>query len=180
MLLDVFSDYSMPFYKFGDILFLEKIPTSNWVSFIQKRFVDTQKDISLEEAERIAILTDNHSYYVQQLAQQVWFRTVKRVTLPIVENAFDDIINQLSLLFVNMTDLLSTRQLSLLKAILNNEKQLTSKATLAKYDLGTSANVIQLKKRLIDLDIIDEMQGGIRFLDPMYKHWLATHYFTIR
>ena len=179
MLLDVFSNYSMPFYKFGDILFLEKIPTSNWVSFIQKRFADTQKEIFPEEAERIALLADNHSYYVQQLAQQVWFRTVKRVTLPIVENAFDDIINQLSLLFVNMTDLLSKRQLSLLKAILNNEKQLTSKATLAKYDLGTSANVIQLKKRLIDLDIIDEMQSSIRFLDPMYKHWLATRFFDI-
>jgi AAA+ ATPase superfamily predicted ATPase len=180
MLLDVFSNYSMPFYKFGDILFLEKIPTSNWVSFIQKRFADTKKEILAAEAEQVARLADNHSYYVQQLAQQVWFRTDKRTTPEIVMSAFEDIISQLSLLFVNMTDALSTRQLSLLKAILNNEKQLTSKATLAKYDLGTSANVIQLKKRLIDLDIIDEMQGGIRFLDPMYKHWLATHYFTIR
>ena len=59
MLLDVFSNYSMPFYKFGDILFLEKIPTSNWVSFIQKRFVDTQKEIPAAEAERIAQLVDN-------------------------------------------------------------------------------------------------------------------------
>ena len=117
---------------------------------------------------------------MQQLAQQVWFRTVKCVTLSIVENAFDDIIDQLSLLFVNMTDLLSKRQLSLLKAILNNEKQLTSKVTLAKYDLGTSANVIQLKKRFIDLDIINEMQGGICFLDPIYKHWLATRFFDIQ
>lgn len=179
MLLDVFSNYAMPFYKFGDIMFLEKIPTANWVLFIQKRFADTKKEISPAEAERIAVLADNHSYYVQQLAQQVWFRTGKRSTPEIVENAFEDIINQLSLLFVNVTDSLSNRQLSFLEAILNNEKQLTSKATLAKYNLGTSANVIQLKKRLIELDIIDEMQGHIQFLDPMYKHWLATRYFNI-
>ena len=51
---------------------------------------------------------------------------------------------------------------------------------MAKYNLGTSANVIQLKKRLIELDIIDEMKGRIQFLDPMYKHWLATRYFTVR
>ena len=179
MLSDVFSSYAMPFYKFGDIMFLEKIPTADWVSFIQKRFTDTNKEISPAEAERIAVLADNHSYYVQQLAQQVWFRTGKRSTPEIVENAFEDIINQLSLLFVNVTDSLSKRQLSFLEAILNNEKQLTSKATLAKYNLGTSANVIQLKKRLIELDIIDEMQGRIQFLDPLYKHWLATRYFDI-
>jgi AAA+ ATPase superfamily predicted ATPase len=179
MLSDVFSNYAMPFYKFGDIMFLEKIQTADWVSFIQKRFTDTNKEISPAEAERIAVLADNHSYYVQQLAQQVWFRTGKRSTPEIVENAFEDIINQLSLLFVNVTDSLSKRQLSFLEAILNNEKQLTSKATLAKYNLGTSANVIQLKKRLIELDIIDEMQGHIQFLDPMYKHWLATRYYNI-
>ncbi|HHV86708.1 MAG TPA: hypothetical protein GXX42_12995 [Petrimonas sp.] len=51
---------------------------------------------------------------------------------------------------------------------------------MAKYNLGTSANVVQLKKRLIELDIIDEMKGRIQFLDPMYKHWLATRYFTVR
>lgn len=179
MLLDVFSNYSMPFYKFGDIIFLEKIPVLNWISFIQKRFADTKKEISSEEAKRIALLADNHPYYVQQLAQQVWFRTGKRVAPETVESAFEDIINQLSLLFVNMTDSLTKRQLSLLRAILNNESQLSAKSTLAKYNLGTSANVIQLKKRLIELDLIDEMQGKIQFLDPMYKHWLATHFFTI-
>ncbi len=179
MLLDVFSNYAMPFYKFGDILFLEKIAAEEWVSFIQKRFQDTGKEISSSDAERIAVLAENHSYYVQQLAQQVWFRTEKRATDQIVENAFEDIINQLSLLFVNMTEVLTTRQLSLLEAILKQEKQLTAKATLANYNLGTSANVIQLKRRLIELDVIDEIQGKLEFLDPMYKHWLATRYFNM-
>lgn len=179
MLLDVFSNYAMPFYKFGDILFLEKITAGEWVSFIQKRFQDTGKEISTSDAEEIAVMAENHSYYVQQLAQQVWFRTEKRATDQIVENAFEDIIHQLSLLFVNMTEGLTTRQLSLLEAILKQEKQLTAKATLATYNLGTSANVIQLKKRLIELDVIDEIQGTIEFLDPMYKHWLATRYFNM-
>lgn len=179
MLLDVFSNYAMPFYKFGDILFLEKIAAEEWVSFIQKRFQDTGKEISSSDSERIAVLAENHSYYVQQLAQQVWFRTEKRATDQIVENAFEDIINQLSLLFVNMTEVLTTRQLSLLEAILKQEKQLTAKATLANYNLGTSANVIQLKRRLIELDVIDEIQGKLEFLDPMYKHWLATRYFNM-
>jgi hypothetical protein len=96
-----------------------------------------------------------------------------------VENAFEDIVSQLSLLFQNVTESLSKRQLSFLEAVLNDEKQLTSKAVLEKYGLGTSANVIQLKKRLIELDIIDEVHNEIQFLDPMYKYWLKTYYFEI-
>jgi hypothetical protein len=179
MLLDVFSNYSMPFYKFGDLLFLEKISIDDWISFIQKRFADTNKEISPVEAEQIARLADNHSYYVQQLAQQTWFRTVDRATSEIVLNAFEDIINQLSLLFTNMIELLTKRQLSYLKAILNNEEKLTSKAMLEKYDLGTSASVIQVKRRLIELDIIDDTYGQLCFLDPMFEYWLRTRYFNL-
>ncbi len=34
MMLDVFTNSSMPFYKFGDLLFLEKIATEPWIGFI--------------------------------------------------------------------------------------------------------------------------------------------------
>ena len=177
MLLDIFSNYSMPFYKFGDIMFLEKISSADWIAFITKRFNDTGKTIADTEAEQIAILADNHSYYVQQLAQQVWFRTTHEATSEIVTDAFEDVVSQLSLLFVNLTETLSKRQISLLQAIINKEKHLSSKATLDKYNLGTSGNVIQLKNRLIELDVIDETNKGIEFLDPMYKHWLQSRYF---
>lgn len=178
-MLDVFSNYAMSFYMFGDIMFLKKISTGDWVSFIQKRFADTNKIISHTEAEQIALFADNHSYYVQQSAQQVWFRTTEKTTVETVANAFEDVVSQLSLLFVNLTETLSKRQLSLLQAILMDEKQLFSKAVLEKYNLGTSANVVQLKKRLTELDIIDEMQNKIVFLDPMYKHWLEDRYFGL-
>ncbi|MDR0863881.1 MAG: hypothetical protein LBO74_02980, partial [Candidatus Symbiothrix sp.] len=66
ILLDIFSNISMPFYKFGDILFLEKIDNAVWGKFIQKRFRDTGKEISKKDAETVAGLVENHSYYVQQ------------------------------------------------------------------------------------------------------------------
>ncbi|GAB1417113.1 hypothetical protein MASR2M117_25190 [Paludibacter sp.] len=71
-LLDIFSNTSMPFYKFGDIMFLQKIDNAVWGKFIKKRFKDSGKNITLETAEYLASKVDNHSYYVQQLAQQAW------------------------------------------------------------------------------------------------------------
>lgn len=51
MMLDVFTNVFMPFYKFGDILFLAKIDTSSWISFITDRFRQTEKFLSDKQAE---------------------------------------------------------------------------------------------------------------------------------
>lgn len=180
MLMDVFSNPSMPFYKFGELMFLRKIETEHWVPFIQKRFKETGKHIMEEDARLIAELADNHPYYVQQLAQQVWFRTAKKSKTNHVLSARENIVDQLSLLFTNMIDGFSNMQLNLLKAILAGENQLTSQLTLRQYNMGTSANVVRLKKGFINAEIIDETNGSISFMDPMLRYWLETRYFKLK
>ena len=75
MMLEVFTDSSKPFYKFGNLMFLNKIETEFLVDFFKKRFVETGKDITAEACNLIVKLTDNHPYYAQQLAQLSWLRT---------------------------------------------------------------------------------------------------------
>ena len=55
MMESLFSDASRPLYKFGDILFLKKIPTEEWVSFITSRFSATGKTIT-EEQDRKSVV----------------------------------------------------------------------------------------------------------------------------
>lgn len=180
MLMEVFSDVSMPFYKFGEILFLQKIATAEWVSFIQKRFKETGKEISENLAQQIVLLADNHSYYVQQLAQQVWFRTEKKCTDNTVTEAHKGLVQQLSLLFVTLTENLSNTQINYLKALLNGEKQMTSKEVLEKYRLGTSANAVRLRRTLINNEVLDSIGKELSFQDPMYRHWLISDFFKIK
>lgn len=179
MLLDVFTNPSMPFYKFGDIIFLQKIATKEWVNFIQRKFKETGKKINVSSAKQITLLVENHSYYVQQLAQQVWLRTHDVATLELVKETHQTLTEQLSLLFVNITENLSTTQLGFLKALLNNETKLSSQSVLKKYKLGTSANVVRLKASLQQKEIIDIVGKTITFQDPIYKHWLCKEYFKI-
>ena len=118
MLLNIFNNYGMPFYKFGDILFLSKIEHAEWVTFISERFADTGKQISTELAGLIADKMKNHPYYTQQLSQQVWFRTPDNgCTKEIVEEAFNSLIAQLSLLFANVVDSLTPKQINFLLAV---------------------------------------------------------------
>jgi uncharacterized protein len=179
MLMNVFTNQGMPFYKFGDILFLEKIKEADWVKFITERFNQTGKKIDPPVAALIAQCVENHPYYVQQLAQQSWLRTIKACKEAVVMEAFDSLVLQLSLLFQSMTDGLSDTQVNFLRAVLQNVEQLSAKAVLDEYKLGTSANVQRIKEALVNKEILDIQGEKISFMDPVYKQWLKKHYFRI-
>lgn len=63
---ELFEKRSLPFYKFGDAIYLQKIRTADWVNYISNRFEATGKQISKELAEKSCQTVDNHSSYVQQ------------------------------------------------------------------------------------------------------------------
>lgn len=178
MLMDVFTSPSMPFYKFGDILFLQKIKEKEWISFIKKRFSETGKNIQSNDAQFLTVLVECHPYYVQQLAQLSWLRTDNICNQTIITVAYESLVMQLSMLFQTLTDNLSNKQVYLLKAIINEAKQLSSKNIIHKYKLGTSANVLKIKQALLQKEIIDIQSGKIDFLDPLFKYWLKKYYFT--
>lgn len=50
---ELFEKRSLPFYKFGDAIYLPCISTPDWVSYIRNRFDSTGKQISKELAEKI-------------------------------------------------------------------------------------------------------------------------------
>ncbi|MDR1860254.1 MAG: ATPase [Bacteroidales bacterium] len=171
ILADIFANPSMPFYKFGDIILLEKISSNVWGKFIRRRFKDTGKHITLKMAELIAQKVDNHSYYVQQLAQQVWLRTKTNATQKIIDDAFESLKNQLSLLFTGLTETLTATQINFLKALLDGVTTF-GQENLLKYKLGTSANILRIKDALLSKEIIDITPNAICFQDPMYRYWL--------
>jgi len=177
MMMDVFTSSTMPFYKFGEVIFLEKIHEEDWIPYIQSRFIATGKLIDVESAAKIAQLVENHPHYVQQLAQQVWFRTDKNCTIQLVETAFKDMILQLNLFFQATADQLTSTQLNFLSAILDGVENYSSQEVLKKYRLGTSANIGRIKQALIQKEVLDFLTGSPLFLDPIFKAWLVRDYF---
>lgn len=177
MLLDIFSNPNMPFFKFGDIMFLDKISREDWQEFIVRRFADTGKVIDIELSGIIADKVKNHPYYVQQLSQQVWLRTARKCTLAIVDEAFESMVRQLSLLFTNLIDSLTSRQISFLVAVAKGEERFSSQEVLMKYKLGTSANIKNLRTSLLDKDLIDiRVESKIEIQDPVFEWWLLNEY----
>ena len=178
MMMEVFTNSSKPFYKFGNIMFLNKIDTPYLVEFFNSRFADTGKSITDEASLLIAELVDNHPYYAQQLAQQSWLRTNDICTVEIVLAAHAALVEQLSLLFVTITETLTTQQLNYLKALIAGEKAITSTAVMHRYQISSPTSVARSKTALIKNDILDNNAGEMSFQDPIYAYWLKYEYFA--
>lgn len=178
MMLEVFTDSSKPFYKFGNLMFINKIETKCFMKFFDKRFTETGKHISKEARLLIVNLTDNHPYYAQQLAQLSWLRTKDKCTEEIVREAHGALVEQLSLLFVTITETLTTQQLCYLKALIAGEKSISSTEVMHRYNISSPTSIARSKAALIKNDILDNVAGKISFQDPIYAFWLKTQYFA--
>ena len=156
MMMEVFTDSSKPFYKFGNLMFLNKI----------------------EASHLIAKLVDNHPYYAQQLAQLSWLRTKDVCTVEIVREAHTALVEQLSLLFITITETLTTQQLNYLKALIAGEKAISSTEVMHRYQISSTTSISRSKAALIKNDVLDNKAGEISFQDPIYAYWLKTEYFA--
>lgn len=170
---ELFEKKSLPFYKFGDAIYLQKIGTSDWVDYICGRFEATGKHISKELAEKICQRVDNHSSYVQQLAWLVWIHTDKVAAEQDFEAAYHDIIDQNTPLFEKQTESLTTYQMNFLRAILDGvHSEFTTQEILQKYQLGSSANVSIVKRALVKKELIEIEKRQVVIPDPVMKVWL--------
>lgn len=170
---ELFEKKSLPFYKFGDTLYLPKIGTEDWVDYICGRFEATGKHISAELAGRICRAVDNHSSYVQQLAWLVWIHTDETATEQDFEGAYQDIIDQNTPLFEKQTESLTAYQMNFLRAVLEGvHREFTTRAVLQKYKLGSSANVSIVKRALLKKELIEMEKRQVVIPDPVMEEWL--------
>ena len=169
-----FSNKSMPFFKFGDMMFLKKIEITEWIPFICRNFSNTGKSISEKQAERICNVTACQSSYVQQLSWITWYKTEGITTDKNIDSAIDDLLEQNKTFFQSDVEQLTELQYNFMRAVADGVTQgFTRKDILRKYRLESSANVQAIKKAMISKDLIYmDDDGNIQFNDPLFSLWV--------
>ncbi len=176
LLMNMFGKRSYPFYKFGDILFLERIPIPYWYEYIQSRFEQTGKQIDQPLIDDIYAYVDGNSSYVQQLCWLVWARTDAQANEEIVTDAKQDLLLQNHALFVEQINSLTSYQLRFIRAIMAGKAaEINRKDIIEEFELGSSANIATIKKALQKKEVIDVEGKDIQFSDPIFIHWLRAH-----
>ncbi len=176
MLINMFNDSSMPFFRFGDLLVLKKIEQEKLVDFIVGSFSSTNKTILNEDARLITKALDRHPYYIQQLCNILWQNTDKEVTGLLLSESTDEFLEYNSGQFEILVRNLSDTQLNFLVALAHDEIAFHSQPVLTKYKLGSSANVTSIKRMLIEKEIIEEEGGIYKFSDPVFEIYFKRQY----
>lgn len=176
MMMDIFNNSNSPFYRFGQILFLDKIAKSEWMPFIRESFEKTGKHISEGFASQVCDVVECHSWYLQQLCYFIWNATVDEVDEQIFQYGLRQLINTNSPMFLSDTESLAPSQIEMLRAIKDGVRQLSSAEAKRNYALGNPNTISKNKKVLRDKDIIEERKGELGFVDPVYRLWFSQEY----
>lgn len=72
MMSDIFENKKSPFYHFGGLMRLQKLPREDFEEFLSSRLAHCFPHQASQLAQQILDYTDCHPYYSQQLAAYVW------------------------------------------------------------------------------------------------------------
>ncbi len=176
MMMDIFNNSNAPFYRFGQIIFMQKIPKEEWIPFITKTFEKTNKQISTEFANLICDTVECHSWYLQQLCYFIWNATMTEVTQETFKVGLQQLINTNSPMFMSDTEHLSLSQIEMLRAIKDGVWQLSATDTKNRYNVGNPNTITKNKRSLLEKDILENKGGKLQFVDPIYRLWFEKEY----
>ena len=173
MMMDIFNNSNNPFYRFGQVVFLDKITKDNWMPFIIEGFRKTNKHISEDYASQICDIVECHSWYLQQLSFFIWTKTEKEVTADDFNYGVKQLLNINTPMFQSDSNKLTPAQLELLRAIAAGETKFSSAEVNSKYNLGNPNTLAKNKRSLQEQDIIEKNKDNtFHFVDPIFKLWI--------
>ena len=92
MMTDIFENKKSPFYHFGALMRLKKLPREDFYKYLADRLKASFPENYSVLADRILDFTDCHPYYSQQLAAHIW--QIGRLQ-PEIEDVFTAAVNQI-------------------------------------------------------------------------------------
>lgn len=177
MMMDIFNNSSNPFYRFGQVLFLQKIKKEEWIPFIVNSFRKTGKSISEEQADKLCEIVKCHSWYLQQLCYFVWSGTSDTVTDDTIEVRTQQLIDTNMPMFMNDTENLTSAQTNMLRAVADGEYRFNSQPVVRKYELGSAQTITRNKRMLSEKDFIEKEGNRYVFSDPVFELWFKREYY---
>ena len=176
MMNSIFQRRNMPFYQFGDTIFLGKIPVEQWVEYIERHFQDRNRRISPAMARILCGAVESYSSYVQQLAWLLFTRVDEGEEATAVQyrDAVTDLLNANEGLFMQQIESLSAYQMNFIRAIAQGvHTGFGEQGIRNEYQLGSASNITRLKTALIGKDLVESRDRGLLYLtDPVFERWL--------
>ena len=164
MMADIFESKKSPFYHFGELMRLSKLPREDFFVYLSERLTSCFPENHNDIANQILDYTNCHPYYTQQLAANVWqVGILQPKTSDPVSAAIENIVTTHSLDYERLW--MNFKRTN--KWIL---QRLASGQSLQTGEYRTSTIYSALKKLQKDGYVI--YTDHFELEDPFYKQWI--------
>ena len=163
MMNEIFEQKKSPFYHFGSLMKLDKIPYDDFYKFIFERLpaVRLKEDI----VRKILSFTQCHPYYTQQLSSQVWEKIVyEKQQDNIVEISIAEVVQTHDLDYERLWNSFNRTDRNILRQLAQGENPMQD------YSVATSTTFSSLK-RLSQNGIVVKT-STYELEDPFFKQWI--------
>ena len=165
MMEDIFERKKSPFYHFGSLMRLRKIPFDDFLQYIVERLKPVLKSESETVGKEILAVTYCHPYYTQQLASQVWeLASYEDVRGDVVEMAMTRLTSVHDLDFERLWIGFNRMDKRMMIALCNSQNPLQNR------QLPTST-VFSSIKRLMKTGYVIRGES-YEVEDPFFKRWI--------
>ena len=177
---EMFTSAARPFYHSADLLELKAIPQEIYVPFIVGHFEKRNRSICKEDVERVYKLFKGHTYYIQKTFNEAFADTPERheCTAEIIQTAIETMIASNDTIFREILSNIPEKQKELLYAIANEGEAtgITSADFVKRHSLTSASSVQSAVKKLLDKDIITEINKVYSITDKLFSMWINKIY----
>lgn len=164
MMTEIFENKKSPFYHFGQVMRLSKLPREDFKKYLSDRLKSCYPNEYESLSEKILDFTDCHPYYTQQLAANIWqIGMIQPNTTKPIEKAIDQIVNTHSLDYERIWMNFNRTNKWILQRLANG-------GSLQTGEHRTSTIYSALKRLQKEGYVI--YSDHYELEDPFYKQWL--------
>jgi len=172
LMRDIFEKKKSPFYHFGVVLPLAKLPVRDFMDFLSTGFKNRHPKPEAV-AGKILDITGAHPYYTQQLAFNVWelLGRNKKSADPVVA-ACEEIIRNHDIDYERLWNTLNRTDMKILIGLASSEMPPLSSEFSKKYFDGATSTIFSSLRRLSQNGMVIKTGAGYEIDDPFFEGWL--------
>lgn len=173
MMASMFTEKNRPFYRSAQLLRLNPIGIEEYRKFISRHFSKNGKSIDDTSITRIHQWARAQTYCIQLVCNRL-YGMYDKVTENMLENVYQELIDQESPVFSNYTNLLTDVQWSVISAVAKEEpaRNPLSQQFIAKYRLGAASSVSSALTMLQKKELVIKDDGYYLVHDVLLARWL--------
>jgi uncharacterized protein len=169
---EIFEKKKSPFYHFGLVFRLNKIPEKDFRNFIIDGFSSLTSETT-DIADNILEITSCHPYYTQQLAFMSWEELQKtKDAESCVKSALSLLIEMHDVDYERLWNNFNKTDQKLLVGLAHSPQSPTSESFIRKYNLGATSTAYSSLKRLMKQGYLIKTHKDAEFDDPFLRMWI--------